>query len=215
VLAASVFHAGICLVRSGRLWTNAFYVVMVPLLALALSTTVWVIDRFTYLGFGTWCTLAFLAVGWSACKGRRLALVLGSGILALYAFSLIVYYQNLHLKYPGPQLVIRYLERHPDRWDKAIVSTRLALERIPPLPSALPGNIEVSLVGSVEDIPRELLGKTQAVGFLQGDSQSVASELSMVKAKHPGFSYVLEESWISLVTRGASIHVYRLGLSEE
>ena len=211
VLGISVFHAARHVLQSKSSRVNAAYIIIVSLLTFIFSLTKGMSDVFMYFGFGTWCTLALLAIGCGSCKGFKIPLLLGSCILLLFAVSLWKYYQLIDCKYPGARLVTEYLNDHKSNFKLALVDDWILSVRGTPLHrNELPSDISVHVVPSVSSISLELLTNSETVAFFGGNLESIQSSLTEKKADHPGFSWVLVQSWESLERPGRSIHVFRL-----
>lgn len=214
----NVFHAAAHVVHSDSSRVAATYIIIVLLLTFIFSLTKDNIpNRFVYFGFGTWCTLAFLVIGWGNSAKLNVPLILGSCMLLLFAVSLGTYYQHLDRKYPGARLVKEYLNNHKGNLKVVLVDdwirnrgTHTHLHR-----NELPSDISVHIVPSASSIPLELMINSETVAFFGGNLESIQSSLTEIKKDHPGFSWGLVHSWESLERPGRSIHVFRLNYAPQ
>jgi 4-amino-4-deoxy-L-arabinose transferase-like glycosyltransferase len=210
LLALSLGHAGWHAYRDPDSRTKALYLVGVVGLSLLLSATKGLSGRYVYLGFGTWATLAFLAVGWSTCRNVRLPLALGGGILALNGLSLAFYYETLHLKYPGSRIVVEYLREHADTANPAprvLVDSWIVETRGSPLEMVrVPVGVEVRVVDSAAVLGEA--GPSGNLAFLAGAREAVEQNLATQEAGGVRWRHL--ESFESMESRERSIHLYRL-----
>lgn len=209
LLALSLGHAGTNAYRDPDSRTKATYLVGVVVLSLLLSATKGLAGRYVYLGFGTWCTLTFLAVGWSTCKSLRLPLALGAGILALNGLSLAFYYGNLHLKYPGSRIVVEYLRDHVDPANPAprvLVDSWISETRGSPLKVESLAGVDIQVVDSAAVLAEA--GPFVTLAFLAGTREKVEQKLAAQEGEGVRWRHL--ESFESMESRERSIHLYRL-----
>lgn len=214
---------GLCLLQAGRLVLHAepslrrraLYVAAVPALAMALSLIRGLPNRFVYLGFGTWCTSAFLAIAWSARKRLGGTLWLATGVLALYGVSLVSYYRDLDLKYPGIRLVTTYLDANKSEFDLALIDDWITIRRGTALPATLGSpTIRTEYFQSYNPFPVRFLENRRVVAFIAGEPAAAESLMVSVRKEHPGFRWTLLRSWISMENSGRSIHAYRVDCTD-
>jgi hypothetical protein len=208
VSAVGFAHAGLGAFHDSEARRKAFYVVAVIALTLLFSATKGLVNRFTYFGFGTWCTLAFLAIGWGAGRSRKGPLVLGGGILALNAFSLGNYYSNLELKYPGARIIADYLRDSADGVELVIVDRWIVETRdSPPERENLPPELAFEMVDSAVAL-RAAEDRGVTLAFLAGTIEELQRELENQEPQTP-VTWTYLRSFDSMESRERSIHLYR------
>jgi hypothetical protein len=208
LLSAALGYAGVRAGGDREAREKACYVTSVVVLTLLLSAMKGLANRFVYFGFGTWCTLAFLVIGWGAQRSLKLPFLLGGGMLALNSLSLVNYYSNLELKYPGMGVIAKDVGSHAygasllivDRW---IVETRnspLERDRMPP-------GVQVTVADS-EVVLRMVENQGVALAFLAGTREELERELrSQERETNVSWAYI--RSFDSMESRERSIHLYR------
>lgn len=211
VLGVGLCHAAYSVRKHGPARANLIYLAGVPLLALGFSQFSHLSFRFSYLGIGTWCTLACLATGWAHSRRLTLPLFIVGGMLLLYAISLATYYQKLDYKYPGAGLVVEYLQAHPADFDVAYIDAWIIHDRGTPLAvDQLPAGVKVMEVNSWSELAGDTPAGARVVAFLAGRQDEVAAGLDRLQAGDPRISWTLLESWESLEQAERSIQVVRL-----
>jgi 4-amino-4-deoxy-L-arabinose transferase-like glycosyltransferase len=186
------------------------YLVAVGTLAFGFGLLRGMASRFVYFGYGTWCTLAILTVGFSSARARKLVVSLQVAILLLYAASLISYYSNLDRKYPGTRAIAEFLQEQQasihhviiDHWIWNVRSG--SHDRVP-----LPSGFQLAVVPSVADLQRNL-PRESSFAFFGGLREEVEEELQKAMGGIPGWSWQHARSWESLETPERSIHAYYL-----
>lgn len=193
---------------------NAIYVLSVPFLGLVISQLTHLSFRFSYLGIGIWCFLAFFAIGWSRTK--RLWMLVANVIVILFLFivSLNTYYKNLEFRYPGSGLIVQYLNEQNqdvetviiDKWITRNRGTKVTLEQIP-------SGIQLYEINGMSEILPILSQNKSALAFLAGNIKEVTSELDTFSSENQNISWSLIKSWTSLMQSERSIHAVQLNVS--
>ncbi|MGH9334685.1 MAG: hypothetical protein ACRD21_13165, partial [Vicinamibacteria bacterium] len=214
VLGAALANAAFWAYREPSVRLPVVYLAAVAALTFCSSYALGLADRFGYLGYGTWCTLAILTAGFAATKWVRLAVVLQVAILGIHAASLTAYYSNLDRKYPGTRVIGRFLDEREEAIDQVVIddwiwNVRSAPHNREPLPS----RFQLSVVESATDIPNLHLSDG-AFAFLAGLREDIEAELEETRSGMPGLSWKHARSWESLEKRERSIHAYVVGRAE-
>jgi hypothetical protein len=213
VLGISIVFSLVPILKSDFSQLNATYIIALPIFTFIFSLSKGLADRFMYFGFGTWCTLAFLVIGWVRCKRFKFPLALAISILVLFTISLSIYYQRLAYKYPGSRLVMEFLKSPGRGFNFVLVDEWITNIRGTPLePNMLPPEVYLHILPLGKEIPIELLKGSKTVAFFGGTIKSVNSYLEKNKKKYPDLSWVQLESWVSMEQEERSIHAYHLFL---
>jgi len=215
ILVFATLYTVYQVIKQESIRENAVYIVGVPLLAFAFSQVAHIAFRFSYLGVGTWCILAFVAIGLPHAKRSIVPLSFAIGMILLYAVSLTTYYQNMDLRYPGMGLVANCLNDHATDFQVVLIDRWIIDNRGTDHEYHLPSQFPLYKIETVSDIPWAKIQHTKTVAFLSGRPEQVQSNLNALKATTPDFSWKWLESWTSLEMSERSINVLQITYAKE
>lgn len=210
VLGVSLLLALYGITKHSTFSARGSYLLGVPALVWLGSQLLHLSFRFTYLGVGAWCVLAFLAAGWSVFQQRRIYVVASICFLVVYVSSLATYYDNMPLRYPGMALVASYVNRHEGDIDVAIIDRWLIRNRGSAQEYRLPDNIRLIEVDSIADIPLATIKRERTVYFGGGLRDKVEADFKVLQQSHPGMQWSFVNQWPSLELPERSINAYRV-----
>jgi uncharacterized membrane protein len=209
VFLAAAWFATIKTARSTPDRLLALFVTITPAVAIALSATRGMSGRFMYLGFGTWCTMTFFAIGFQCARKAGLPIFLAVSVLFVQGLSLSRYFSNLELKYPGARLVVSHLLRSTHSFDLAVIDDWIVVERGSAIDKRLDGLPRIILLSAVDTHSFAGLRQgeeSRTVAFLAGDP--LLAELKLSELRTLGPRWIEVAVWESLETRGRSIRAY-------
>jgi hypothetical protein len=210
VIVSALLYTVYKVIKQESIRENAVYVVGVPLLALAFSQVAHMAFRFSYLSVGTWCILAFVAVGLAYAKRLFVPLTFAIGMILLYAVSLTTYYQNMDLRYPGMGLVANYLNDHASDFQVVLIDRWIIDNRGSDGEYHLPFQLPLYKIDKVSDIPRSEIQNKNTIAFVSGRPEQVQSNLDALKATTPNFSWMWLQSWMSMEMSERSINAVQI-----